>query len=204
MIPESCCGEWHGLERSLLLYLFSRIVVGLVKCPATVGRLYHLLLTRGKEHHRKAGRKICKSQSQRLGRPRAQLSFWCDGTHVHRSSQHWDCLLMMKPVNILAWGRVHSLPHPSNWGAVDSWWLVGNRESVFFGGGVSSGGTVTCDPTPGEYRQHKLDSLTYKNRKRRQEVVGSREVRVGLRGWVEWIWYPVYNYQRINKKIILK
>lgn len=65
MNPESCCGERDmNLERSLMLYLFNRIVVGLVKCPATGGTSVSSPPHKGKEHHRKAGRKLVRARGR--------------------------------------------------------------------------------------------------------------------------------------------
>lgn len=142
-----------NLERSLMPCPFSRIaVVGSMKCPATNGTSVSFPYPQGQQTSQESGKKSCKSW--RLGRTRAILSSGHDRDPILKCSQPLDLPATQD------WASQHP-----NWGAVDSWWLLGKRES-----GVLRICLLVVEPVVIQHQEYMGSTnwtLAYKTRKKR-------------------------------------
>lgn len=83
------------------------------------------------------------------------------------------CIKSSQSVNIPAWmGKVLKIPKPSS-ETIDSWWLLGEGEPVFFKGvalPAKPAELLWMVPHPGVYRSYKLESGHYLRGKKGHKV----------------------------------
>lgn len=92
--------------------------------------MWAICLTTSYSRFRDSSRKTMRCRS--WGRTEQRHDEACQGCCTQELRAAEDCLHKSKLFSVLAWSPSSSLVIPPSFGAMDSWWLLDEGESVFF------------------------------------------------------------------------